>query len=1349
MSRKRSVALPDDDVQRTGGEDASVIGCEKPTSEGGKGKRYATETADGSAGRSRKGFRLASESGVPPTAARRAQLSVQLGTRGPAAGIKNLGATCYINSLLQSLYMTPELRRHVLEWHFEPKQRHTQNLAYQLQVLFHAMSHPRRAFVDAKALIDSFGMGTAAYRQQHDVQELNRKLLDVLQTLIDRAGGTQVIKHLYEGDFADYKRCQTCKAVTSSPSPYQDLSVAIQGVPTLEEALRKFTTPDEIEGVTCDNCDAKRTVEKGLAYRTFPQVLTIQLRRIDYNLQTYEREKVKQDVKLPLTLDVRKLLDQDGVNAAGAVPSTFKLQTVIAHSGTAYFGHYYAFARVETHDGSAAATAVETGEPATDATVGGCWVKFNDDNITIADPEHVEEYIDPASWKARGVARDKLRQASKQAADGAEVAAVPGTSTTDEGMGKAVSSTDPEDAAVMAGLFNEADAGASSTIYEKTPGGSSYYAIYRRSDLPDVTLDELASVTSYNIPDYIRDAARETDATLDHDAAELANLRSVICVGLVYRGLVRWIDTAANATIDDLITQARTVFNIDGAIYMRLRSYSTSLERCGEAWSPTARLVEDLGCKPQANSYCMLGVETTSSEHTAHVVWPAQHLKEWDGGVDISVYDSDAKTFITLKKRFEAQNHLTTPVDEDDDGQAIRPLFQPVTFPANASAAEVLQVISEKTGIAPDELQASAVIERKAYPLLVDAACGAPRDLSVPYREFFGKNAFVDTLLVERTSDAPGPADIPSAITVPHPWLMLRGYVHIESTYLMTVHVRYHGDQLPAEGDDGGDAGDGEDAVKNAATTGPQAVFDISIDGRKMLHELKARICEHLEVKESDVQMLVDTSRRELPTLMSTIRGCAFGMKTLTVNVVNGAPLAADEAYAELYVATNRLMPAVVFMGKVLIKDSFTIDDIIAAGLKHPKAAHLGLDPALPGLCRARLMPPNRTSVLGVPMLKNIVKDNTTSHSFDELRVVLQPLSEAPKAPLSKSTLILTLYHWDSTAQDSRDKALSRRHEFVTAKDAPVRDLVLAICAFLDVKPPAEVLAADPASAKEDKEGDAVSKTESNKEHDTTAPAPSGEPPIEFARAKPFQLIDHRSVATKLPWGLVDILDPADLKRSLGGFPLRLEQDDIIVVRRPTEPWPDGIVQCCGIVVGGGVVVSKTKKKKGAADSKGDGVSESGGKGGKRHQRDEPGLHLRAVWDYEGDVSSEAPKTADGDVPQPTVTTAPESGAPATTEGLPSESTAGPSSAVDTTVSGTGPSSCGDIAARLPQLEYAKELYGDLEEICAVCMCDLEENEKVVILPSCHHVFHASCVAPWVNDHGNCPKCLQLIIMDD
>ena len=43
---------------------------------------------------------------------------------------------------------------------------------------------------------------------------------------------------------------------------------------------------------------------------------------------------------------------------------------------------------------------------------------------------------------------------------------------------------------------------------------------------------------------------------------------------------------------------------------------------------------------------------------------------------------------------------------------------------------------------------------------------------------------------------------------------------------------------------------------------------------------------------------------------------------------------------------------------------------------------------------------------------------------------------------------------------------------------------------------------------------------------------------------------------------------------------------------------------------------------------------------------------------------------------------------------------------------------------------------------CSICLVDFDDGETVRILPcDSDHIFHAACVQPWINTHGQCPVC--------
>lgn len=50
------------------------------------------------------------------------------------------------------------------------------------------------------------------------------------------------------------------------------------------------------------------------------------------------------------------------------------------------------------------------------------------------------------------------------------------------------------------------------------------------------------------------------------------------------------------------------------------------------------------------------------------------------------------------------------------------------------------------------------------------------------------------------------------------------------------------------------------------------------------------------------------------------------------------------------------------------------------------------------------------------------------------------------------------------------------------------------------------------------------------------------------------------------------------------------------------------------------------------------------------------------------------------------------------------------------------------------------DLFG--EEIdCSICLEQIKEGQKTVLITSCQHGFHQACLDPWLLRHSTCPNC--------
>ncbi|EXC03812.1 Ubiquitin carboxyl-terminal hydrolase 12 [Morus notabilis] len=287
-------------------------------------------------------------------------------------GLKNQGATCYMNSLLQTLYHIPYFRKAVYHMPTTENDMPSGSIPLALQSLFYKLQY-NDSSVATKELTKSFGWDTYDSFMQHDVQELNRVLSEKLE---DKMKGTVVegtIQQLFEGHHMNYIECINVDYKSTRKESFYDLQLDVKGCRDVYASFDKYVEVERLEGDNKYHAEEHglQDAKKGVLFIDFPPVLQLQLKRFEYDFMRDTMVKINDRYEFPLQLD----LDRENgkylsPEADRSVRNLYTLHSVLVHSGGVHGGHYYAFIR---------------------PTLSEQWYKFDDERVTKEDVKRALE----------------------------------------------------------------------------------------------------------------------------------------------------------------------------------------------------------------------------------------------------------------------------------------------------------------------------------------------------------------------------------------------------------------------------------------------------------------------------------------------------------------------------------------------------------------------------------------------------------------------------------------------------------------------------------------------------------------------------------------------------------------------------------------------------------------------------------------------------------------------------------------------------------------------------------------------------------------------------------------------
>ncbi|CAF4881216.1 unnamed protein product [Pieris macdunnoughi] len=311
-------------------------------------------------------------------------------------GLKNLGNTCYMNSIIQCLNNTAILVTYFCNGQYleHVNRSHSTRgaIAEELAAVVRGLWSGQYRFIATKDLRNEVGKHQRTFRgsEQQDSHEFLTILMDWLHLdlqfsikppLKENLGASErawheytkskesLVLRLFYGQIKSTVRCCVCATHSATYDSFSNLSLELPPHAsrcTLSDCLKLYLNGETIPGWNCPNCKEKRDAVKKLDISRLPPVLVIHFKRFYLDPKEYCNAFRKRQtyIDFPLeNLDMR----QFSLNCPGN--PVYNLYAVSNHYGSMEGGHYTAYCK---------------------SSVYGKWYKYDDHLVTEISPSEVK-----------------------------------------------------------------------------------------------------------------------------------------------------------------------------------------------------------------------------------------------------------------------------------------------------------------------------------------------------------------------------------------------------------------------------------------------------------------------------------------------------------------------------------------------------------------------------------------------------------------------------------------------------------------------------------------------------------------------------------------------------------------------------------------------------------------------------------------------------------------------------------------------------------------------------------------------------------------------------------------------
>jgi len=307
---------------------------------------------------------------------------------GALVGLGNGGATCYMNATFQQLFMQPTVRHLTLSAPPVPADERNDSVFHHVQTMFAHLAAGVEPWYEPcgfwRAFKDYEGR-PVNIREHQDAYEFFTRLQESLDDHLRAVGSPPAIQAALGGTFAQVITVAGRPELRSErDEDFYQISLDVRGKRGLEESLESYVAVELMDGQNqwlCEELGQKVDAEKRTLIRNLPHTLMLHLKRFEWDYETYSRWKVKDRFEFPIELNMKPYTHEGAAGGGGGLEGTiaqsrpeayyrYELRGIVVHSGTAFAGHYYSYAK--------------------DRDCNGGWYCFDDTTVDPWDPSSID-----------------------------------------------------------------------------------------------------------------------------------------------------------------------------------------------------------------------------------------------------------------------------------------------------------------------------------------------------------------------------------------------------------------------------------------------------------------------------------------------------------------------------------------------------------------------------------------------------------------------------------------------------------------------------------------------------------------------------------------------------------------------------------------------------------------------------------------------------------------------------------------------------------------------------------------------------------------------------------------------